>query len=225
MRMTQAGAESRFLRQLDLVPMGALEKAHVSVIGVGGLGSFAALTVAKMGIGMLDLYDGDTVEEHNVPNQVYGPGAVGRMKVEACADVLRNLVDDISLSPRMYNVYSDMVLQAPIIVTCVDSMEARAEIWKAIKQSPAVEAVIDARAGAEQLRFIYAPVTESVRYEKTLYTDEDALPLPCTARAIIYTSFVAGGIIASLVKAHLTGKGGTFRDWSMDIPTLNTLTL
>ena len=218
--------ESRFLRQLDIVPMGTLQAAAVSVIGVGGLGSFAAFALAKMGIGKLELYDEDQVEEHNVSNQLYRLDDLGRSKVWACQDLLESLNSaSTNVLPHAFPVEADILLHSPIVVTCVDSMEARTEIWKAIKQSPVVEAVIDARAGAEQLRFIYSPVSEQTRYEGTLYTDEQALPLPCTARAIIYTSFIAGGVIASLVKAHLTGKGGTFRDWSLDIPTLHTLTL
>src|SRR3990172_12168799 len=92
MRNTVNTAEFNvYQRQWDIVPMDALKKAHVTIVGVGGLGSFAALALAKMGVGTLTLVDGDTVEEHNVANQLYGPEQLGLLKVEACRDNLRRL--------------------------------------------------------------------------------------------------------------------------------------
>src|SRR3989304_1851615 len=77
-----------FLRQLELVPPEALE-TPVAVVGCGGIGSFAALALAKMGCRHLTLYDDDKVEEHNLPNQLYRPADVGRPKAEALAEIVR----------------------------------------------------------------------------------------------------------------------------------------
>lgn len=222
--LTTAEYRRRFLRQLALVPGDVLDKAHVAIIGVGGLGSFVALALAKLGIANLDLYDEDAIEEHNVSNQLYGPMHLGMRKTTACKEVIGLLTEHEHIVSHTYNVDRDLLIPAPLVVTCVDSMEARAQIWQAIKGSPAVEALIDARAGAEQLRFIYAPVSEHARYETTLYSDEEALTLPCTARAIIYTAFMAGSVVASLVKAHLTRKGGRYLEQCVDIPSFQTLT-
>lgn len=216
-----------YQRQWDIVPMDALKKAHVTIVGVGGLGSVVALALAKMGVGKLSLYDADRVEEHNFPNQMYGPSQLGMLKVEACASMLYSFTDytESQLHAHNLEVDKDVTIHAPLVITCVDSMEARQEIWQAIKQSPAVEAIIDARAGAEELCFIYSLVSEQAAYEATLYDDADALPLPCTARAIIYTAFLAGGWIAALTKAHLTGKGGKFARHFVNVPMFQTLTL
>ena len=76
------------LRQLDLVKPEALE-TPVHLVGCGGIGSFVALALAKLGCPHLCLYDDDRVEEHNVPNQLFRLSDVGRPKVEALAEVLR----------------------------------------------------------------------------------------------------------------------------------------
>jgi tRNA A37 threonylcarbamoyladenosine dehydratase len=57
----------------------------VTVVGVGGLGSPVALTLAKQGY-PLTLYDFDKVEEKNIKNQFYIATDVGAYKVNAIAN-------------------------------------------------------------------------------------------------------------------------------------------
>ncbi|GAA5185835.1 ThiF family adenylyltransferase [Rugosimonospora acidiphila] len=63
-----------------------LREAKVTVLGIGGLGSYAALGLAAAGVGDLLLVDDDTVELHNLNRQVlYTDGDVGCAKTEAAA--------------------------------------------------------------------------------------------------------------------------------------------
>lgn len=58
-------------------------------LGVGGVGCSLALSVARLGVGAMDLVDCDRVETSNLNRQVlYGAGDVGRLKVEAARDAL-----------------------------------------------------------------------------------------------------------------------------------------
>jgi hypothetical protein len=61
------------------------------------------------------------------------------------------------------------------------------------------------------------------RYLKTLYEDTDALDLPCTARAIIYTGFLAGAVVSAVVKAWLLKEVTAFGDWSVHVPTMEVI--
>jgi bacteriocin biosynthesis cyclodehydratase domain-containing protein len=66
-----------------------LAAARVVLLGVGGLGSWAAYALACCGVGTLVLVDGDRVEESNFNRQIlYRERDVGRPKVEAAADSL-----------------------------------------------------------------------------------------------------------------------------------------
>lgn len=66
-----------------------LESARVVVLGVGGLGGCAALSLASCGIGEMLLIDGDRVDESNLNRQVlYTETDIGRLKVDAAADRL-----------------------------------------------------------------------------------------------------------------------------------------
>ncbi len=68
----------------------ALERfaaAHVCVIGVGGVGSWAAEALARCGVGRLTLIDLDHIAVSNTNRQIHALGeAYGRAKVDAMAD-------------------------------------------------------------------------------------------------------------------------------------------
>ncbi len=67
-----------------------LAGARVLVIGAGGLGSPAALVLARSGVGHLTIVDDDAVDLSNLHRQVlYDDGDVGRDKVERAAARLR----------------------------------------------------------------------------------------------------------------------------------------
>jgi adenylyltransferase/sulfurtransferase len=69
-----------------------LKKAKVLCIGTGGLGAPLGLYLAAAGVGRIGLVDFDTVDFTNLQRQVlFGTSDVGRPKIEAAADHLRNL--------------------------------------------------------------------------------------------------------------------------------------
>jgi tRNA threonylcarbamoyladenosine dehydratase len=62
----------------------AIQAAHVAVVGVGGVGSWAAEALARSGVGALTLIDLDHVAESNINRQVHAVDAtIGRAKVLA----------------------------------------------------------------------------------------------------------------------------------------------
>lgn len=64
-----------------------LARAHVAVVGIGGVGSWVAEALARSGIGRLTLVDGDDVCVSNTNRQVHAlDGSFGRAKVAAMAE-------------------------------------------------------------------------------------------------------------------------------------------
>lgn len=76
-----------------------LRQARVLIIGLGGLGSPAALYLAAAGVGTLGLADFDLVEQHNLQRQVlHGEDGVNQPKLTSAAERLRALRGDMELT-------------------------------------------------------------------------------------------------------------------------------
>jgi shikimate 5-dehydrogenase len=59
-----------FLRQLDIADPSKFKDKPVTVIGAGEIGAATVVALAKTGFENITVYDFDTVEEHNFPNQL-----------------------------------------------------------------------------------------------------------------------------------------------------------
>jgi sulfur carrier protein ThiS adenylyltransferase len=75
-----------------------LQQAVVGIAGCGGLGSNAAVALARAGIGKLILADSDRVDASNLNRQHFFRGDVGRLKVDALAGHLRAIHREIRLA-------------------------------------------------------------------------------------------------------------------------------
>ena len=84
-----ADLERRFggLERLYGVPgAAAIRAAHVAVVGIGGVGSWAVEALARSGVGRITLIDFDQVAESNINRQIHAEtGTVGMAKVDAMA--------------------------------------------------------------------------------------------------------------------------------------------
>jgi len=77
-----------------------LKHARVCIVGLGGLGSPAALQLAGMGVGHIRLVDHDVVEISNLQRQyIYSAKYLGYPKVEVAAKRLRELNPNINVEP------------------------------------------------------------------------------------------------------------------------------
>ncbi|MBQ8470984.1 MAG: tRNA threonylcarbamoyladenosine dehydratase [Alistipes sp.] len=79
--------------------LATLRKAHVLVVGLGGVGAYAAEMIARAGVGRMTLADADTVGLTNINRQLLAlHSTVGRPKAEVLAERLRDINPDIELT-------------------------------------------------------------------------------------------------------------------------------
>lgn len=75
-----------------------LRRAHVLVVGLGGVGAYAAEMIARAGVGRMTIADADTVSPSNINRQLVAlHSTVGRPKAEVLAERLRDINPDIEL--------------------------------------------------------------------------------------------------------------------------------
>lgn len=107
------------------------QQAHVCVIGVGGVGSWAVEALARSGIGSLTLIDLDNVAESNINRQLPALGStIGAPKI----DVLANRVTDINPSCHVHRI-EDFITPENIpdyvdtrfdyVIDCIDSFRVK----------------------------------------------------------------------------------------------------
>ena len=152
----------------------------VHIVGCGATGSWLALSLAKLGITDITVYDFDVVEEHNIPNQCYDMEQIGEPKVYA----LKNYIEASTRTQiKIKNKKFIDQRVAGIVFLMVDSMEARKTIWEnSIKMKSAVKLLIEPRTGLDMGR-IYNVEPTSLNhikeYENTYYSDDVAEVSAC----------------------------------------------
>ena len=78
--------------------MQRLRNAHILVVGVGGVGAYAAEMLCRAGVGELTIVDADTVNVTNINRQLPAThSTIGRLKTEILAQRLRDINPDIRL--------------------------------------------------------------------------------------------------------------------------------
>ncbi|MDN5870205.1 MAG: molybdopterin-synthase adenylyltransferase MoeB [Nitrococcus sp.] len=103
---------------LDIEGQEKLQEARVLIVGLGGLGSPAAMYLAGAGIGTLVLADFDRVELSNLQRQIIHRSAdIGRLKVESAADAIRALNPEVSVESFTQPLDPDNL---PALVEAVD---------------------------------------------------------------------------------------------------------
>ncbi|OUN80272.1 tRNA threonylcarbamoyladenosine dehydratase [Bacteroides sp. An51A] len=77
---------------------GRLRRAHVLVVGLGGVGAYAAEMLCRAGVGQLTLVDADTVQPSNINRQLPAlHSTLGQTKAEVLAVRFRDINPDIQL--------------------------------------------------------------------------------------------------------------------------------
>lgn len=125
----------RYNRQQKLPQIGPagqarLGKARILIIGLGGLGSSAAMQLASAGIGHIVLNDFDIVESHNLSRQlIHRADAIGELKTASAKATLNALNPDCQLRTIDHQLdqleLEKEIQQADAVLDCTDNYESR----------------------------------------------------------------------------------------------------
>jgi molybdopterin-synthase adenylyltransferase len=195
----------RFERQQDLVPQHRLADLAVTVIGIGAIGRQVAIQLAALGTPRLQLIDFDRVEASNVTSQGYCQGDIGELKVEATGKAV-HAIDPTIVVDTCADRFRPKQSVADVLFCAVDSISARASIWRAVEHRCRFWA--DGRMLGETIRVLSAADTVGRRhYATTLFSQSEAQVGQCTSRSTIYAASIAAGLMVH-----------QFSRWLRDLP-------
>lgn len=172
-----AEADRRFTGVQRLYGAHAFERfarARVAVVGLGGVGSWAAEALARSGVGRLRLIDLDHVAESNINRQVHALDAsVGRAKVDAMAERIAGIdpgcaverIDDF-LTP---DNCAALLAECDAVIDAVDDVRAKCAIAvHAHERSALIHVVCGATGGKRDPSTIRITDLAHVRHDRLL---------------------------------------------------------
>lgn len=154
---------------------------RVHIIGCGAVGSTVAENIARLGLTKVSLYDFDTVEAHNVANQMFYATDIGKLKVDAVSEMMMRINPDIKVDPKELRLfkrgYSDQPLDGYVFLA-VDNIELRKKICEENEGNPAIKGIFDIRVGLEEAQH-YAADWQNIKDKSRLlssmqFTKEEA---------------------------------------------------
>ncbi len=167
-----------------------LRKANVLVVGLGGVGSFAAEFLARAGVGKMTIVDGDVVDITNINRQLPAlHSTVGLPKVELMAARLLDINPELELtslkeflSPeRAFELVSP---EFDYVLDCIDSVTPKLNLLLAAKRK-GVKVISNMGAGGKYL---------ASKVKVTDISKTDYCPLAKHVRKRLKKEGISGGI-------------------------------
>jgi tRNA A37 threonylcarbamoyladenosine dehydratase len=134
---TTADTERRFggtRRLYGDCALGRFREAHVCIIGIGGVGSWAAEALARTAVGRLTLIDLDHVAESNINRQLHAlTGTLGMAKVQVMAERIRQINPDCRVTViedflTLNNLTDLLHADYDHVIDCIDGFRIKAAL-------------------------------------------------------------------------------------------------
>ncbi|MBT3046234.1 MAG: molybdopterin-synthase adenylyltransferase MoeB [gamma proteobacterium symbiont of Ctena orbiculata] len=210
----------RYSRQIMLPSIGIegqerLLESRVIIVGLGGLGSPAAMYLAAAGVGTLVLVDFDQVDLTNLQRQiVHTTARIGELKVESARETLLALNPEcrVETIPRQLDedALLEQIEQADLVLDGTDNFATRFAINKACHQS-GTPLVSGAAIRMEGQITVFTGEPGGPCYH-CLYPDEGEMDETCSANGVLAPLVgVIGSLQAIEAIKQLTGAGKTLQ--------------
>ena len=143
--------------------MERLQQAHVLVVGLGGVGAYAAEMICRAGVGRMTIVDADTVQPTNINRQLPAlHSTMGREKAEVLAARFKDINPDIQLTVLPVFLKDDNIPELldaaryDFIVDAIDTLAPKCYlIAEALKRHIKIVSSMGAGANSDitQIRF------------------------------------------------------------------------
>ena len=206
-----------------------IQEKTVIVAGCGGIGSWTTLLLARMKPASMFIYDNDIIEAVNMSGQLYGQSDLGRPKVSALAEMIRNYAgygSVFAISER----FTEESEASDIMICGFDNMAARKLFfnkWLSHVQSKPEEErknclFIDGRLAAEEFQVLCIKGDDEYninRYNNEfLFSDAEADETICSYKQTTFCANMIASYMVNLFVNFCANEVGAYRD----LPFLTT---
>lgn len=200
-----------------------IQNKVIVLAGIGGIGSYTALLLARMKPKALFLYDDDEVETVNMAGQLYSINDVGKKKVDALADICSSfaLYNSVFAIPEKFTLESEA---SDIMICGFDNMKARNLYYhKWLNHINGLDddrkkhcLFLDGRLAAEEFQVFCITGDDAYNqklYEtKYLFNDDQADATVCSYKQTSYMANMIGSMIVNLFVNFVANEVGGMRD-------------
>ena len=204
------------LPELDIEGQEKLGQASVLIIGLGGLGSPAAIYLAASGIGEVTLVDDDVVDLSNLQRQiVHRESTIGEPKVASARKAIEQISSETRINTIQNRLRGNDLLEAAnhadVVVDATDNFESRYEINDACL-SARTPLVSGAAIRMEGQVAVFDPRESESPCYRCLYSQGDNENLNCADNGVLAPVVgIIGTIQAMEAIKIISGIGETLR--------------
>ena len=221
--------EDRYSRTRQLIGeegLALLKASSVLVVGVGGVGSYAAEAVARAGVGNITLMDGDSVQPSNLNRQLVAlTSTLGKNKAEVMAERIRDIDPgtNVTALARFYEENDTLDLTAfDWVIDAIDSVIAKTALIKtAIDEDVNIVSAMGA-AGKFDTQFKIADISKTstcplakvmrkrlrdigIEHLPVVFSEEKPVPREGVLGTLSYVPGSAGRCLAGYVIRSIAG--------------------
>ncbi len=221
--------EDRYSRTRQLIGeegLALLKASSVLIVGVGGVGSYAAEAVARAGVGNITLMDGDCVQPSNLNRQLIAlTSTIGKNKAEVMAERIRDIDPDTNVTAlaRFYEENDSLDLtDFDWVIDAIDSVIAKTALIKtAIDKDVNIVSAMGA-AGKFDTQFKIADISKTstcplakvmrkrlrdigIEHLPVVYSEEKPVPRDGELGTLSYVPGAAGLCLAGYVIRSIAG--------------------
>lgn len=182
----------------------------ITLIGCGGIGSWTAFSLGRLGVQRLTLWDADKVESVNLAGQLFSRDDIGNSKVRSVAEKIYKFTGFGTTVKVMDVRWTRTSRLSSITIGALDNMDTRKELfaaWNYHHGNDSSALFIDGRLSANELQIFAIPGGDTEEHHrrvaeytnKWLFDQSEGEPTVCSFKQTTYVAQIIGGLIANLV--------------------------
>lgn len=187
-----------------------IQKSRIILAGIGGIGSWTCLQLARMVPQNITIYDNDDVEQVNMAGQLYSYKDIGKSKVDAMANMVSSYTSMKQIN-AIKQKFTEDTEAGDIMICGFDNMRARKTFFSSwlrhlnSKKTPEEKAkclFLDGRLSMTDLQVLCIRGDDEYNIERYrnefLFYDTQAEATVCSMKQTTYLACMIGSLIVNL---------------------------